>query len=363
MACLALQMPGRRVAMLLLWSAGRTFASDLVAFNSTDGQMMLLKAMQNGTAACYANIAAHFETQGIQSVCSAATGAMMLNSLSSSGIPMPTTGATTPYAYHTQSSILSGPCVATVETESGSQHEVFGIGYVASWGATFDEVVGYWGCWAAVTAAHASEFDEDALRVAVRRATHGTLGSKVDYALALNYDRRVLGQVGDLGPDQPAGHWSPIAAYHEGSDMVLVMDVARYKYPPMWVPLKQAFAATSIVDGTSGKSRGWVALEPAPRKMPPPAPNVLLNSGAVMRIRACIAAAGNDWLVIQRCMAEPSGAADAPALPDGIWPQRVLGVVPVVLVLSAVTCAALHKLVLRSARTSIDQDVQRHLLC
>ena len=30
------------------------------------------------------------------------------------------------------------------------------------------------------------------------------------------------------------GHFSPVAGYHAGTDSVLVLDVARFKYPPYW---------------------------------------------------------------------------------------------------------------------------------
>lgn len=33
------------------------------------------------------------------------------------------------------------------------------------------------------------------------------------------------------------GHYSPIGGYHAGRDMVLILDVARFKYPSHWIPL------------------------------------------------------------------------------------------------------------------------------
>lgn len=43
-----------------------------------------------------------------------------------------------------------------------------------------------------------------------------------------SYSRPVLNQSG-------AGHFSPIGGYNMRSDMVLIMDVARFKYPPHWL--------------------------------------------------------------------------------------------------------------------------------
>lgn len=69
--------------------------------------------------------------------------------------------------------------------------------------------------------------------------------------LIVSYSRSVLGQTGD-------GHFSPIGAYHRGEDQVLVMDVARYKYPPHWVPLKLLWEATRCKDKVTGRPRGYM---------------------------------------------------------------------------------------------------------
>ena len=39
--------------------------------------------------------------------------------------------------------------------------------------------------------------------------------------------------------------------------MVLILDVARFKYPPHWVPTEKIFEALSSIDETTGKSRGY----------------------------------------------------------------------------------------------------------
>jgi hypothetical protein len=70
------------------------------------------------------------------------------------------------------------------------------------------------------------------------------------------YGRKELNQTG-------TGHFSPIAAYAPASDMVLVMDVARFKYPPYWVPATALFHAMRTTDpdaGSHGASRGYLLL-------------------------------------------------------------------------------------------------------
>jgi hypothetical protein len=67
--------------------------------------------------------------------------------------------------------------------------------------------------------------------------------------VAVNYHRPTLGQEG-------TGHISPLAAYHEGTDRFLVLDVSRHRYPPVWVRAADLFAAMNTDVGSH--SRGFV---------------------------------------------------------------------------------------------------------
>jgi hypothetical protein len=56
------------------------------------------------------------------------------------------------------------------------------------------------------------------------------------------------------------GHFSPIGAYDEASDSVLLLDTARFKYGPHWVKLDLLFDALIPLDPSTGKSRGYMIL-------------------------------------------------------------------------------------------------------
>jgi Phytochelatin synthase len=75
----------------------------------------------------------------------------------------------------------------------------------------------------------------------------------VNCVLIASYDRRVLQQTG-------SGHFSPIAAYDQESDSVLIMDTARFKYGAHWVHLPLLFDAMQSIDPNTGRSRGHVTL-------------------------------------------------------------------------------------------------------
>lgn len=71
--------------------------------------------------------------------------------------------------------------------------------------------------------------------------------------LLVAYDRSALGQTG-------AGHFSPVGGYHPSKDLVLILDVARFKYPPHWVPAEELWRGMASVDSSTGLSRGWLSL-------------------------------------------------------------------------------------------------------
>jgi hypothetical protein len=71
--------------------------------------------------------------------------------------------------------------------------------------------------------------------------------------LVVNYSRKGLQQKG-------GGHFSPLAAYHQTTDSVLILDVAAHKYPPVWAPLRSLWLAMDTMDSDSGKTRGFVEI-------------------------------------------------------------------------------------------------------
>jgi hypothetical protein len=71
--------------------------------------------------------------------------------------------------------------------------------------------------------------------------------------LIVNYLREDIGQY-------KGGHFSPLAAWHRQTDRFLILDVADYKYPPVWVETEALFAAMASIEAFSGRSRGYVTI-------------------------------------------------------------------------------------------------------
>ncbi|MEB3210892.1 MAG: phytochelatin synthase family protein, partial [Leptolyngbyaceae bacterium] len=77
-----------------------------------------------------------------------------------------------------------------------------------------------------------------------------------DNYVVVNYLRRAIAQ-------ERGGHISPIGAYDADTDQFLIMDVSRYKYPPVWVSAEALWSATNTVDFVSGRTRGFLLITPA----------------------------------------------------------------------------------------------------
>ena len=57
------------------------------------------------------------------------------------------------------------------------------------------------------------------------------------------------------------GHISPIAAYDEQSDRVLVLDVAAHKYPPTWIETETMWnAMRAPLNPQTKTTRGYLVM-------------------------------------------------------------------------------------------------------
>lgn len=85
---------------------------------------------------------------------------------------------------------------------------------------------------------------------------HAPYGGRGGTHVVVSFNRAALKQTGE-------GHFSPLGGYSRRHSAVLVMDVARFKYPPYWVPLSALWEAMKPLDPATGRSRGYVVLKGA----------------------------------------------------------------------------------------------------
>ena len=95
-----------------------------------------------------------------------------------------------------------------------------------------------------------ADLDVDRGAEMFRERIKAALSEKNQFVL-INYKSDMVGQLG-------SGHISPLGAYDEESDSVLVLDVAGYQNPWLWIPLHDLYASMHTKDG--GSYRGIVTL-------------------------------------------------------------------------------------------------------
>jgi len=97
-------------------------------------------------------------------------------------------------------------------------------------------------------ASHIHSFDFELFRTALL-ATSQIEG----FHSICNLGRKVLGQTGE-------GHFCPIGGYNAEARKVLLMDTARFKYPPHWVDIEMLYNSVCTIDKDTGASRGFILL-------------------------------------------------------------------------------------------------------
>jgi hypothetical protein len=188
----------------------------------------------------YGPLAEQFLSQANLAYCGVASAVMVLNSLA---VPAPAVAGYGPYRFWSQTNVFDPPASrAFVRPER-----------VAREGMTLAQLHGLLASHGvAVERFHGDRLSLEQFRALLRRS----LADPND-RLVVNYHRPAVGQAG-------GGHIAPIAAFHAPSDRVLILDVARYRYPSVWVPVVDLWQAIRAVDASSGRSRGVLAVRRAP---------------------------------------------------------------------------------------------------
>jgi len=204
----------------------------LTPFGSDEGQRILGECIVAGTAKAYFPLAEQFMTQSDPPFCGPTTIVMVLNSLKID----PKQVWKSPWRWYTEHMLKH---CAPLDFSQGLTMEEFA--HLAE--SNHTDVESFY-------AGHRG-LDLDSFRQRIRDSLFGPAASSS--RIVVSFSRPALGQTGD-------GHYSPIAAYHESTDSVLVMDVARFKYPPYWVPLSLLWKAMCSPDAMTGRARGFFVV-------------------------------------------------------------------------------------------------------
>lgn len=227
------------LVLLGVLAAPRAFAQHaalpdtLVALDSEEGQRLLGESTARRD---FAPLVEQYVTQNNPGYCGIASGVMVLNALQ---VPAPTAsewGA----PFFTQDNVWNEKA-RTVERPDFKG------------GITLQQLADILQSHPATAEVH---YASDTTLEAFRDLASKNMATPGDFMI-VNYNRQDVGQ-------EFMGHISPIAAYHAASDRFLLLDVARYKYPAVWVPAEALFRAMSTSDVVSGKSRGFLVVKGSP---------------------------------------------------------------------------------------------------
>ena len=198
------------------------------------GQNLLLRASARSD---HGPLAQWFETQANLAYCGVASTVMVLNSLAVPAPPVPGYGS---YRFWTQANAFSIPGSEGFVRPEVVATEGMTLAQLQGWLSGRPELV--------VERFHADQLSLPQWRALLKRSLQDPRDR-----LLVNYLRSALGQAG-------GGHISPLAAYDPGSDAVLILDVARYRYPAVWVSAADLWRAMATTDASSGRSRGLLLI-------------------------------------------------------------------------------------------------------
>lgn len=207
--------------------------SGIIAFDTAEGEALFIGAEARRD---YFQLSIHFVTQINPAYCGPASIAMVLNALN---LSRPPSELTLGLGMFDQENIFT-PAAEKVKPSA----------QVIQSGMTLDEFGGMLAAYdLEVEVHHAGESSLGEFRqIAV-----ATLNDD-DHFILVNYLRKAIGQ-------EAGGHISPLGAYDADTDQFLILDVSRYKYPPVWVESAMLFSAMNTQDSDNDyKTRGYVLV-------------------------------------------------------------------------------------------------------
>lgn len=217
---------GRMVAQTL------PLPEHLIPLTSAEGQLLL---RDSEALADFVPLTSHFVTQINQAFCGVASVVMVLNAL---GIAPPI-APQWEQGYFTQENVFSDQTEAIIARDA-----------IARQGLTLAELAGILETYPVTAEIH---YGSDVGLAEFRTLIRSNLETPGNYVV-INYLRRAIGQ-------ERGGHISPIAAYDADTDQFLILDVSRYKYPPVWVQAELLWESVNTVDSVAGKTRGFLLVE------------------------------------------------------------------------------------------------------
>ena len=219
----------------------RPLPDRLVPFASKAGKAIFREALDFGGMESFFPLSEHFVTQSDPAFCSLSSLSMVLNALN-----------------FDPKRIWKGVWRWISDETLQCEREIctFSKDKVRLEGMNFDEFESFAKCQGLQVQAFRTnpdipgEADTSSISQFRRKIESVSYSDKSESFMVVNFARKPLGQTGD-------GHFSPIGGYHKEKDLVLIMDVARFKYPPYWVPVEMLWESMAVDDESTNSPRGY----------------------------------------------------------------------------------------------------------
>jgi hypothetical protein len=221
--CFALLVPGL---------AGAAGNGKLVYFDQPESAKLFEGAEVKGQ---FWTLVRYFISQRIDTFCSVASSVMVLNAL---GVPSPVLRMTYPYNRFDEETFFTRGVLERQRVRDVAGDGLY-LAELADMLKAFDLTI--------------DEYHVDNLSTNEFRQLAVAALKSVDRYVVVNFSRDRVTQEG-------GGHFSPLAAYDAKSDRFLVLDTARYKYPPFWVRAEDLWAAMDTVDEAAKAKRGFLII-------------------------------------------------------------------------------------------------------
>jgi len=206
---------------------------NLIPFNSIEGEKLLINSQFRND---YFPLSIHFVTQKNQAYCGVASMVMVLNALNISAPEAPEYPS---FHTFTQDNFFDNEKTSKISSAKVISRRGMNLEKLGKLLESYDVKAKVY---------HAADIDISQFR----RLVTDNLKQPNNFVI-VNYLRKSIGQ-------EQGGHISPIAAYDQSTDRFLILDVSRYKYPPVWVKAEELWQAISTIDFDGGKTRGFVLI-------------------------------------------------------------------------------------------------------
>jgi hypothetical protein len=204
----------------------------LIALPSPEGNQLFIHSYSSNY---FWPLDLQFVSQENLAYCSIASSVMILNALN---IPAPTDPIYAPYKTFTQNNFFT-PAVEKILPASLVKRRGATLEQISQALATFPVTV---------STTHADKITVDQFRELAKKVIATNSGY-----IIVNFLRTAL-------DEQGSGHMSPLAAYDAQSDRFLLLDVARYRYPPVWIKTQDLWNAMHTADADAHAYRGFLIV-------------------------------------------------------------------------------------------------------